>query len=52
MEERTNEAVKGSIWLFEQEHTLNKLGSGRLWVHAPIALTKEASRYARYLPAW
>ncbi|XVF14353.1 hypothetical protein REPUB_Repub09cG0051800 [Reevesia pubescens] len=48
------EAVKGSIWLFEQEQALGfssvstnirmtvmKLKSGGLWVHAPIAPTKE-----------
>ncbi|KAH0969052.1 hypothetical protein GBA52_029081 [Prunus armeniaca] len=48
------EAVKGCIWLFEQEQALGfssvstnirmtviKLKSGGLWVHAPIAPTKE-----------
>ncbi|KAI5442878.1 hypothetical protein KIW84_011778 [Lathyrus oleraceus] len=48
------EAVKGSIWLFEQEQALGfssvstnirmtviKLKSGGLWVHAPIAPTDE-----------
>lgn len=48
------QAVKGSIWLFEQEQALGfssvstnirmtviKLKSGGLWVHAPIAPTKE-----------
>jgi hypothetical protein len=46
--------VKGAIWLFEQEQALGfssvstntrmtviKLRSGGLWVHAPIAPTKE-----------
>jgi hypothetical protein len=46
--------VKGSVWLFEQEQALGfssvstntrmtviKLRSGGLWVHAPIAPTKE-----------
>ncbi|KAL0332121.1 UNVERIFIED_CONTAM: hypothetical protein Scaly_2113600 [Sesamum calycinum] len=50
------EAVKDSIWLFEQEQALGfssvstnirmtviKLKSGGLWVHAPIAPTKSAS---------
>uniref|UniRef100_A0A0E0L4K0 Uncharacterized protein n=1 Tax=Oryza punctata TaxID=4537 RepID=A0A0E0L4K0_ORYPU len=49
-----SEAVKGRIWLFEQEQALGfssvstntrmtviKLNSGGLWVHAPIAPTKE-----------
>ncbi|CAN0924326.1 hypothetical protein LINGRAHAP2_LOCUS34111 [Linum grandiflorum] len=49
-----NEAVKGCVWLFEQEQALGfssvstnirmtviKLKSGGLWVHAPIAPTKE-----------
>lgn len=48
------QAVKDSIWLFEQEQALGfssvstnirmtviKLKSGGLWVHAPIAPTKE-----------
>ncbi|CAN1322548.1 hypothetical protein LINPERPRIM_LOCUS32428 [Linum perenne] len=48
------EAVKGCVWLFEQEQALGfssvstnirmtviKLKSGGLWVHAPIAPTKE-----------
>lgn len=48
------QAVKGSVWLFEQEQALGfssvstntrmtvvKLRSGGLWVHAPIAPTKE-----------
>ena len=48
------QAVKGCIWLFEQEQALGfssvstnirmtviKLKSGGLWVHAPIAPTKE-----------
>ncbi|PWZ16510.1 hypothetical protein Zm00014a_013764 [Zea mays] len=56
------EAVKGSIWLFEQEQALGfssvstnirmtviKLKSGGLWVHAPIAPTKECIQ-ARTLP--
>ncbi|PNX91447.1 hypothetical protein L195_g047578, partial [Trifolium pratense] len=47
-------AVKGYIWLFEQEQALGfssvstnirmtviKLKSGGLWVHAPIAPTDE-----------
>lgn len=46
--------MKGSIWLFEQEQALGfssvstnirmtviKLKSGGLWVHSPIAPTKE-----------
>ncbi|KAI9396416.1 hypothetical protein POPTR_004G125301v4 [Populus trichocarpa] len=48
------EAVKGCIWLFEQEQALGfssvstnirmtviKLKSGGLWLHAPLAPTKE-----------
>jgi hypothetical protein len=54
VDERTIQAGKGSIWLFEQEQALGfssvstntrmtviKLRSGGLWVHAPIAPTKE-----------
>lgn len=54
--------MKGSIWLFEQEQALGfssvstnirmtviKLKSGGLWVHAPIAPTKECIQ-ARTLP--
>lgn len=57
-----DQAVKGSIWLFEQEQALGfssvstnirmtviKLKSGGLWVHAPIAPTKECIQ-ARTLP--
>nr|XP_027187364.1 uncharacterized protein LOC101501957 isoform X1 [Cicer arietinum] len=53
-----NEAVKGCIWLFEQEQALGfssvstnirmtviKLKSGGLWVHAPIAPTDECIQY-------
>lgn len=49
-----SQAVKDTIWLFEQEQALGfssvstnirmtviKLKSGELWVHAPIAPTKE-----------
>jgi hypothetical protein len=49
-----HQAVKGSVWLFEQEQALGfssvstnirmtvvKLKSGGLWVHAPIAPTRE-----------
>ncbi|KAF7130514.1 hypothetical protein RHSIM_Rhsim10G0047200 [Rhododendron simsii] len=52
------EAVKGCIWLFEQEQALGfssvstnirmtviKLKSGGLWVHAPIAPTKECIQF-------
>ena len=55
--------MKGSIWLFEQEQALGfssvstntrmtviKLKSGGLWVHAPIAPTKECIQ-ARTLSA-
>ncbi|CAL1392223.1 unnamed protein product [Linum trigynum] len=58
------EAVKGSIWLFEQEQALGfssvstnirmtviKLKSGGLWVHAPIAPTKECIQLLKDLDA-
>ncbi|XP_021297699.1 uncharacterized protein LOC110426731 [Herrania umbratica] len=58
------EAVKGSIWLFEQEQALGfssvstnirmtviKLKSGGLWVHAPIAPTKECIKLLKELGA-
>ncbi|XP_062009828.1 uncharacterized protein LOC133726317 [Rosa rugosa] len=58
------EAVKGSIWLFEQEQALGfssvstnirmtvvKLKSGGLWVHAPIAPTKECIQLLKELGA-
>ncbi|XP_039069345.1 uncharacterized protein LOC120215877 isoform X2 [Hibiscus syriacus] len=58
------EAVKGSIWLFEQEQALGfssvstnirmtviKLKSGGLWVHAPIAPTKECIELLKELGA-
>ncbi|XP_050227881.1 uncharacterized protein LOC126677355 [Mercurialis annua] len=58
------EAVKGSIWLFEQEQALGfssvstntrmtviKLKSGGLWVHAPIAPTKECIQLVKELGA-
>ncbi|XP_008647295.1 uncharacterized protein [Zea mays] len=58
------EAVKGSIWLFEQEQALGfssvstnirmtviKLKSGGLWVHAPIAPTKECIQMLKELDA-
>ncbi|KAB2056064.1 hypothetical protein ES319_A11G078700v1 [Gossypium barbadense] len=58
------EAVKGSIWLFEQEQALGfssvstnirmtviKLKSGGLWVHAPIAPTKECIELVKELGA-
>ncbi|XVF60632.1 hypothetical protein PTKIN_Ptkin08bG0063800 [Pterospermum kingtungense] len=58
------EAVKGSIWLFEQEQALGfssvstnirmtviKLKSGGLWVHAPIAPTKECIKLVKELGA-
>ncbi|XP_062231861.1 uncharacterized protein LOC133929206 [Phragmites australis] len=58
------EAVKGSIWLFEQEQALGfssvstntrmtvvKLKSGGLWVHAPIAPTKECIQLLKELDA-
>ncbi|KAG5615020.1 hypothetical protein H5410_014844 [Solanum commersonii] len=56
------EAVKDSIWLFEQEQALGfssvstnirmtviKLKSGELWVHAPIAPTKECIQLVKEL---
>ncbi|XP_078176179.1 lysine-tRNA ligase [Carex rostrata] len=58
------EAVKGCIWLFEQEQALGfssvstnirmtviKLKSGGLWVHAPIAPTKECIQLLKELDA-
>ncbi|XP_015579008.1 uncharacterized protein LOC8258242 [Ricinus communis] len=58
------EAVKGSIWLFEQEQALGfssvstnirmtviKLKSGGLWVHAPIAPTKDCIQLVKELGA-
>uniref|UniRef100_A0A7N0SW89 T4P13.26 protein n=1 Tax=Kalanchoe fedtschenkoi TaxID=63787 RepID=A0A7N0SW89_KALFE len=58
------EAVKGTIWLFEQEQALGfssvstnirmtviKLKSGGLWVHAPIAPTKECIQLVKELGA-
>ncbi|XP_044962735.1 uncharacterized protein LOC123416474 [Hordeum vulgare subsp. vulgare] len=58
------EAVKGSVWLFEQEQALGfssvstntrmtvvKLRSGGLWVHAPIAPTKECIQLIKELGA-
>ncbi|PAN18696.1 hypothetical protein GQ55_3G209100 [Panicum hallii var. hallii] len=58
------EAVKGSIWLFEQEQALGfssvstnirmtviRLKSGGLWVHAPIAPTKECIQLLKELDA-
>ena len=49
-----HQVAKGSVWTFEQEQSLGftnvttntrmtvvKLASGGLWVHAPIAPTKE-----------
>ncbi|KAH6830366.1 lysine-tRNA ligase [Perilla frutescens var. hirtella] len=58
------EAVKNSIWLFEQEQALGfssvstnirmtviKLKSGGLWVHAPIAPTKECIQLVKELGA-
>ncbi|GKV53450.1 hypothetical protein SLEP1_g59973 [Rubroshorea leprosula] len=57
-------AVKGCIWLFEQEQALGfssvstnirmtviKLKSGGLWVHAPIAPTKECIQLLKELGA-
>lgn len=51
---------KGRLWLFEQEQTLGgsnvttvirmtvlKLNSGNLWVHAPVAPTRQVSSPAR-----
>ncbi|VFQ91961.1 unnamed protein product [Cuscuta campestris] len=56
------EVVKDSIWLFEQEQALGfisvstnirmtviKLKSGRLWIHAPIAPTKECIQLVKEL---
>ncbi|XP_043812881.1 uncharacterized protein LOC110630441 isoform X2 [Manihot esculenta] len=56
--------VKGSIWLFEQEQALGfssvstnirmtviKLKTGGLWVHAPIAPTKECIQLVKELGA-
>ncbi|KAL6961237.1 hypothetical protein U1Q18_039001 [Sarracenia purpurea var. burkii] len=58
------EAVNGCIWLFEQEQALGfssvstnirmtviKLKSGGLWVHAPIAPTKECIQLVKELGA-
>ncbi|KAL3624038.1 hypothetical protein CASFOL_032854 [Castilleja foliolosa] len=58
------EAVKDRIWLFEQEQALGfsnvstnirmtviKLKSGGLWVHAPIAPTKECIQLVKELGA-
>ncbi|XP_027358057.1 uncharacterized protein LOC113867163 isoform X2 [Abrus precatorius] len=58
------EAVKGCIWLFEQEQALGfssvstnirmtviKLKSGGLWVHAPIAPTDECIQLIKELGA-
>ncbi|KAG6398367.1 hypothetical protein SASPL_139825 [Salvia splendens] len=58
------EAVKDAIWLFEQEQALGfssvstnirmtviKLKSGGLWVHAPIAPTKECIQLVKELGA-
>ncbi|CAH1437594.1 unnamed protein product [Lactuca virosa] len=58
------EAVKDCIWLFEQEQALGfssvstnirmtviKLKSGGLWVHAPIAPTKECIQLVKELGA-
>uniref|UniRef100_A0A803QKU1 T4P13.26 protein n=1 Tax=Cannabis sativa TaxID=3483 RepID=A0A803QKU1_CANSA len=58
------EAVKGSIWLFEQEQALGfssvstnirmtviKLKSGGLWIHAPIAPTDECIQLVKELGA-
>ncbi|KAF8096839.1 hypothetical protein N665_0299s0003 [Sinapis alba] len=58
------EAVKGCIWMFEQEQALGfssvstnirmtviKLKSGGLWVHAPIAPTKECIQLIEELGA-
>ncbi|XP_042443037.1 uncharacterized protein LOC122028085 [Zingiber officinale] len=58
------EAVKNSIWLFEQEQALGfssvstnirmtviKLKSGGLWVHAPIAPTDECIKLLKELDA-
>ncbi|KAL3157286.1 hypothetical protein ABBQ38_001518 [Trebouxia sp. C0009 RCD-2024] len=53
---------KGRLWLFEQEQTLGgsnvttvirmtvlKLNSGNLWVHAPVAPTRECVRLVKEL---
>ncbi|KAK9105156.1 hypothetical protein Scep_022000 [Stephania cephalantha] len=58
------EAVKNLIWMFEQEQALGfssvstnirmtviKLKSGGLWVHAPIAPTKECIKLVKELGA-
>ncbi|KAL1338185.1 hypothetical protein HN51_032855 [Arachis hypogaea] len=58
------EAVKGCIWLFEQEQALGfssvstnirmtviKLKSGGLWIHAPIAPTDECIQLIKELGA-
>ncbi|KAF5182465.1 Lysine-trna ligase [Thalictrum thalictroides] len=58
------EAVKNCVWLFEQEQALGfssvstnirmtviKLKSGGLWVHAPIAPTKECIELVKELGA-
>ncbi|KAJ8640441.1 hypothetical protein MRB53_017135 [Persea americana] len=58
------EAVKDCIWLFEQEQALGfssvstnirmtviKLKSGGLWIHAPIAPTKECIKLVKELEA-
>ncbi|KAF6171736.1 hypothetical protein GIB67_007257 [Kingdonia uniflora] len=58
------EAVKNFIWLFEQEQALGfssvstntrmtviKLKSGGLWIHAPIAPTKECIQLVKELGA-
>ncbi|XP_058070229.1 uncharacterized protein LOC131219220 [Magnolia sinica] len=58
------EAVKDCIWLFEQEQALGfssvstnirmtviKLKSGGLWIHAPIAPTKECIQLVKELDA-
>lgn len=57
------QAVKGCIWMFEQEQALGfssvstnirmtiiKLKSGGLWVHAPIAPTKECIQVPIFTP--
>ncbi|CAA2933304.1 Homoserine O-acetyltransferase isoform 4 [Olea europaea subsp. europaea] len=57
-------AVKDNVWLFEQEQALGfssvstnirmtviKLKSGGLWVHAPIASTKECIQLVKELRA-
>ncbi|KAF5735574.1 hypothetical protein HS088_TW15G01082 [Tripterygium wilfordii] len=59
-----SEVVKGCIWLFEQEQALGfssvstnirmtviKLKSGKLWVHAPIAPTRECIQLVKELGA-